>query len=150
VQVVRSKNPEAEIVWLLHWAYPPANKDDKRFALYDYSSSKMSSELLRTAKIACSQYGLSRIVPVGPAIEDLRKTRLNDELDLTRDGYHLNLKYSRFTAACAYYQAQIYPFTKVSIRKDKATLEGTNFALTEKDAKLCRKVAARAVKRFKN
>jgi len=45
---------------------------------------------------------ISVLIPSGTEIQNARTSSLGDTL--TRDGYHLELTYGRFTAACTWYQ----------------------------------------------
>lgn len=47
--------------------------------------------------------GLDLIVPCGTAIQLARKSFIGDNMN--RDGYHLNLVYGRYTAACTWFEA---------------------------------------------
>ena len=46
---------------------------------------------------------LTLLIPSGPAIQNARATSLGD--NLTRDGYHLDYTYGRYTAACTWFAA---------------------------------------------
>lgn len=55
------------------------------------------------------------LIPYGTAIQNLRATELNNNLDLTRDGAHLGLGLARYTASCCYYEALLAHRTGVSL-----------------------------------
>jgi hypothetical protein len=87
----------------------------------DYSYNDEGSSCLRWQLISNSvkkmteDYDIDFVLPYGTAIENLRRSSLNNEKDLTRDGSHLALGLSRYTGACCYYEALLAPRTHVSM-----------------------------------
>ena len=49
------------------------------------------------------------IISTGAMLENLRTTSLNNELGLTRDGYHMDYGLARYGASCAVFEALISP-----------------------------------------
>jgi hypothetical protein len=112
-----------ELMDLLHELQPQASFGTYLIHSYsdDYKSNKEKSTFLRWQLIANSvmmmteDYDIDFVLPYGTAIENLRRSSLNNETDLTRDGSHLALGLSRYTGACCYYEALLAPRTHVSM-----------------------------------
>jgi len=51
------------------------------------------------------------IISTGTMLQNLRTSSLNDDLHLTRDGFHMNLGISRYGAACTVFESIITPLT---------------------------------------
>ena len=51
---------------------------------------------------APQKQNISIVIPTGTAIQNGRSSSLGDTF--CRDGYHLDLKYGRYTAACAWFE----------------------------------------------
>ena len=63
----------------------------------------MFSSILGAAKQALKDAPIDILVPAGTAIQNARTSSMGDNLN--RDGYHLQLVYGRYTAACAWFEA---------------------------------------------
>ena len=148
LSIIKQYQPNALIGFLLVHSYSD-----------DFNRNKEHSSFDRWLKIADStrqlrdDYGIRLIIPYGTAIENLRKSSLNDEYDLTRDGLHLGFGLSQYTAACCYYEALIARRTGVScfgtsaqidVSKEEAQFPGIN--VTESNAIVAQKAAILAVK----
>ena len=72
-----------------------AEKQEKYVGMY--------KAILAAGKRAMSEGGIGTVIPSGTAIQNARGTFLGDSMN--RDGYHLELTYGRYTAACAWYEA---------------------------------------------
>ena len=51
---------------------------------------------------AAQKQNISIVIPTGTAIQNGRSSSLGDTF--CRDGYHLDLKYGRYTAACVWFE----------------------------------------------
>lgn len=138
-------NPDVEIVWHQTWAYSK-NSTHKGFVYYDKSQYRMFNAICYCADRIMEREGIDNVIPTGTAVQLLRLTRLQDENEFTRDGYHLSRTYGRYLAACTWFQALIKPTTGISVTKCKYHLQGTEYEIPERDAALCRKTAAKAVR----
>lgn len=49
------------------------------------------------------------VIATGTVLQNLRTSTLNNEVDLTRDGYHMDFGISRYAAACAVFEKLISP-----------------------------------------
>lgn len=84
------------------------------YAGSDSRNTEGSTELrwlhnAQAAKQLSENYGIDFIVPYGTAVENLRRTSLNNAYDLTRDGTHLGFGHCQFAAACSYWQSVFAP-----------------------------------------
>ena len=141
----RCTNPEATIVWHQTWAYA-SNSDHKNFPDYDRDQSKMYLMICDCLSRIQDSEDLPVVIPCGNTIQALRSTRISTEKELTRDGYHLDYRHGRYAAACTWFEALVEPTLGVSVKKSKARLEDTENEISQKDAKLCCKWAAKTVK----
>ena len=74
---------------------------------------------------------------------------INDNNDLTRDGYHLNKQFGRYAAACAWFEAIIRPVFGKSVKRNACTLKGTGHQISKREAAICQKAAIRATSTFR-
>lgn len=86
--------------WHMTWAY---SKDSNHGGFANYSrQQEVMYDSIRYAvqwtQILHPEFSFN--VPCGTAIQNARTTYLGD--NLCRDGYHLDLKFGRYTAACAW------------------------------------------------
>lgn len=93
-----------QVGYILHqtWAYQQ-DSQHKGFAKYNNDQSKMYKDLAATSKSVYTLVPIDLLVPAGTAIQNARTSFLGDTF--TRDGYHLELNYGRFTAACAWFES---------------------------------------------
>lgn len=86
--------------WHMTWAYS-MDSNHGGFANYSRSQEVMYDSIryaVQWTQILHPEF--SFIVPCGTAIQNARTTYLGDNMD--RDGYHLDLKIGRYTAACTW------------------------------------------------
>ena len=102
VTYIHKLAPQAKIVWHQTWAYAQ-NSDHSGFKNYAGSQKQMYDEIMKCSQRAVNEEGFDIIVPNGTAIQNARTTFIGD--NITRDGYHLNLVYGRYTAACTWFEA---------------------------------------------
>lgn len=102
VGYVRTKvSFETEFVYYQTWAYQQ-DSDHKAFANYNRDQLKMYKAIVDASKKVSKLPDFKYIIPVGTAIQNARTSSIGDTY--TRDGYHLQLDYGRFTAACTWYE----------------------------------------------
>ncbi|MBD1421801.1 DUF4886 domain-containing protein [Sphingobacterium chuzhouense] len=94
-------NPDVEFILHQTWAYQ-ANSTHAGFPKYDKDQLKMYNAIVETTKRVATEQNIGIIVPSGTAIQNGRTSYLGD--NFTRDGYHLDLSYGRYTAACAWFE----------------------------------------------
>lgn len=97
------KHPE-KVGLILHqtWAYQQDSKH-KGFENYNNDQGSMYKALAETSENVLKLVHFDYLIPAGTAIQNARTSFLGDSF--TRDGYHLQLDYGRFTAACTWYEA---------------------------------------------
>lgn len=89
---------------MLHqtWAYS-GDSGHSGFRNYGCNQDSMYRSIVGAVNKAARQYKIKYIMPSGTAIQNARTSFAGDHLN--RDGYHLDLGFGRFTAACAWYGA---------------------------------------------
>ncbi len=89
--------------FILHqtWAYA-ANSTHGGFANYGCDQTRMYEAIADANRKAASMAGIDIVVPSGTAVQNARSSVIGD--NMTRDGYHLDLLWGRYTAACAWYE----------------------------------------------
>ena len=102
VEYVKRHAPKAKIVWHQTWAYAQ-NSTHGEFPNYGNSQTQMYRMIVETAKTVMKSHKFSKIIPSGTAVQNARQTYIGDNMN--RDGFHLNLVYGRYTAACAWFEA---------------------------------------------
>lgn len=123
-------------VFAIHqtWAYAP---DSSHGAFKDYGRDQMTmyAAIMDAVQKIAKHQKVRLIMPSGTAIQNLRTSYLGN--DLTRDGYHLDKKIGRYTAACAWYEA----LTGHNVMGNGYRPEG----MSEEQAKIARRAAHEAV-----
>lgn len=92
---------DTKLVYHQTWAYQQDSNHDG-FANYDRDQLTMYHAIASTSKQIKRLKFFDAIIPAGTAIQNARTSTIGDHY--TRDGYHLNLDYGRFTAACVWYE----------------------------------------------
>ena len=88
---------------MLHqtWAYA-ANSNHADFPKYDKDQMKMYEAIIDAVENASKLVNIDIIIPSGTAIQNGRTSIIGDNFN--RDGYHLELTYGRYTAACTWFE----------------------------------------------
>lgn len=91
-------------VLMMHqtWSYAN-NSTHSGFKNYNSNQMKMYTDIVNAVKAAAKLVGVKKIIPSGTAIQNARTTFIGDCMN--RDGYHLDLKIGRYTAACTWFEA---------------------------------------------
>lgn len=97
-----------------------------------------------------TQTGVSLIIPTGMVIQELRGTHICNDLELTRDGYHLDYGAGRYAAACTWFETFIYPIYNVSVVNNTYRVNKGNIPVTDEVALLCQTIAASVVNNYYN
>lgn len=99
---VKSRTREGvRLVWHQTWAYS-ADASHPEFPVYGRNQQVMYAAIMYAARRAMEENGFQQVIPSGTAIQNARGTDLGDTLN--RDGYHLELTYGRYTAACTWFE----------------------------------------------
>ena len=130
------KKPHTQILYHQTWAYQH-DSTHKGFANYDKSQLKMYTDIADASKKIAKTKDFAMIIPAGTAIQNARTSTQGDTY--TRDGYHLELTYGRFTAACTWYEKL---FGK-DVRKNTYKPE----KVTDKQAQISKEAAHKAIKK---
>ena len=92
---------DVRLMWHQTWAYS-SDSDHPEFPNYGRDQQKMYNAILEASSRAVEEGGFDAVIPCGTAIQNGRKTALGDSFN--RDGYHLELTYGRYTAACTWFE----------------------------------------------
>lgn len=93
---------ETKYIFHMTWAYS-ADSDHGGFKNYNNSQMEMYNAIVKAAQNALGIEKFDILVPCGTAIQNARTSDIGD--NLCRDGYHLQLVYGRYTAACTWFEA---------------------------------------------
>ncbi len=97
---------------------------------------------------------IDEIIPTGTVLQNLRHSSLNvnNGMDLTRDGYHMDYGISRYAAACAVFEMLISPGTGIKLdentyRYSNSSTSATGYStpVTDANYKIALKAARYAV-----
>lgn len=136
INYVKSKAPGAALVYHQTWAYQQDSKHDG-FSNYNKQQQLMYEQIVAVSKKLNKSGWFKFIVPAGTAIQNGRTSVIGDHF--TRDGYHLNLLYGRFTAACTWYEKLF----NVDVRKNTYKPE----TMSDLEAEIAKTAAHKAVKK---
>lgn len=75
------------------------------------NEAEMYTVITTQARKVMEETDFDGIISTGTMLQNLRTSSLNDELHLTRDGFHMNLGISRYGAACTVFESIITPLT---------------------------------------
>lgn len=136
---VRANAPQAKIIFHQTWAYSKTSNHN-HFPWYDRDQQKMFDAILAASGEAVKACGITTVVPSGRAIQIARGTVLDAfGDDLTRDGFHLDLKAGRYIAAATWYETLF-----------RRSVVGNKYCpdyLNKKQLRLAQKCAHSAVRR---
>ena len=94
-------NPNVEFILHSTWAYAQ-NSNHSGFVNYGNNQMTMYKAIVDATKRAAETAGITLVIPAGTAIQNARTSTLGDTF--TRDGYHLELTYGRYTASCTWFE----------------------------------------------
>lgn len=94
-------NPHVQYALQQTWAYA---KDSTHPGFFRYGKDQqaMYDDVVFSYSQAARMQHIAIVIPTGTAIQNARSSSLGDTL--CRDGYHLNLQYGRYTAACTWFE----------------------------------------------
>ncbi len=103
IEYVRARIPEdCRILFHQTWAYQGDSRHGD-FSKYWRNQNIMYHAICQTVRNAVStRPQIYKVVPSGTAVQNARTSTIGDHM--TRDGFHLNYDYGRFTAACTWYE----------------------------------------------
>lgn len=95
--------PTAKLMWHQTWAYAQTSTQAD-FANYGNDQMTMYNAITAAVQQAMNDYPEFKVlIPSGTAIQNARTTYVGDIFN--RDGYHLEVTYGRYTAACTWFEA---------------------------------------------
>jgi hypothetical protein len=97
----RATNPSVKFVLHQTWAYAK-DSDNPGFVNYDKDQQKMYEAITSTYRKAKKLIRAKYIIPAGTAIQNAGTSFVGDHF--TKDGYHLEQTYARFTVACTWFE----------------------------------------------
>lgn len=142
MQAVRtySPNKRTAVAWQQTWAYARSSTHPD-FPNYACSQDSMYRAIAGCVQQLLCDTPLRIFVPSGVAIQDLRMAAAADSLDFTRDGYHLDYRMGRYTAACCWFETLVAPALGVSVRGNSFRMQGTPDEITPEQAAVCQEMA---------
>ena len=109
-------NPRVQYALQQTWAYA-RNSTHPGFYRYGKDQQTMYDEVVFAYSQAARLQHIAIVIPTGTAIQNARSSSLGDTL--CRDGYHLNLTYGRYTAACTWFETFFgEPSTDIAYRPE--------------------------------
>ena len=102
VAYIKTLAPGSKIVWHQTWAYSKTSTHGE-FPNYERNQTKMYEMIMEASQKGMRDNGIKKVIPSGTAVQNARNTFIGDNMN--RDGYHLNLSYGRYTAACTWFEA---------------------------------------------
>lgn len=115
VKIVSSLSSNNSVCFAINHTWTPAffSSYISSFGFSDQSS--MHGASVYAVKQAMKESGIDIIIPCGVAVDELRKSSLQNEKDLTDDGLHLDIGIGRYLTACTVFETLIKPIYGVSI-----------------------------------
>ncbi|MGN0004277.1 MAG: DUF4886 domain-containing protein [Sphingobacterium composti] len=134
--VKTKKKPQTKLIYHQTWAYQH-DSNHKGFANYNNNQVEMYKAITDATKKISKMKDFAMVIPAGTAIQNARTSSQGDTY--TRDGYHLELTFGRFTAACAWFEKLF----KKDVRKNSYKPE----KVTDKQAQIAKQAAYKAIKK---
>ena len=102
IEYVKARLPKKTKL-MLHqtWAYASTSKHSG-FKNYNCNQLAMYQAIADAVKKAAKANKIKIVIPSGTAIQNARTSFIGDHLN--RDGYHLDVKIGRYTAACTWFE----------------------------------------------
>lgn len=73
------------------------------------TQQEMFAVIAAQARQVLAETEIDAVIPTGTTLQNLRTTPLNNAMDLTRDGYHMDYGLARYAAACTVFDMLIAP-----------------------------------------
>ncbi len=115
--IIREKQPQAVVGMMLLHSYASSYTGNS-----ERSSLARWSLIAKSVEKCCDEHGISFVIPYGTAVQNLRASSLNNDMDLTADGVHCEYVLCRYTASCCYFETVLAPRTGLSVRDDKTRI----------------------------
>ena len=139
-------NPDVRIVWHQTWAYARSSTH-RAFPTYGNNQMIMYRKINECTDELCRRFDFAAVIPSGTAVQNARWSHIIfDGKDLTRDGYHLNTGYTRYLAACTWFESLIRPAFGKSVVGNSFRMQGTDKEIDARTARRFQRIAAKTVK----
>lgn len=121
-EYVAENYPVSSVRYLYHqtWAYAQ-NSTTGNFDKYDRDQNKMFEQIVSVSQRIGDLIPLYKVIPSGTAIQNGRTTYLGD--NFTRERYHLDLAFGRYTAASTWYQTLFSDINNVNYKPNHLSVE---------------------------
>lgn len=131
IEYVKARLPKKTKL-MLHqtWAYASTSRHSG-FKNYNCNQLTMYQAIADAVKKAAKANKIKIVIPSGTAIQNARTSFIGDHLN--RDGYHLDVKIGRYTAACTWFE-RIFKHNVVGNPYTPEGLDGARKAVAQKAA----------------
>ncbi len=85
------------------------------------SQDQMYATIVTQGQKVLAETSVEKILATGTVLQNLRRSSLNNAVDLTRDGYHMDYGLSRYAASCLIFESLISPYF------ENYSLDGNSF-----------------------
>ena len=136
-------NPK--IYYILSQAYHDLSKAENVSKPFS-DQAGMWTVISAQAKTAVETCGFDGVISTGAMLQNLRTSKLNNDMGLTRDGYHMDLGIARYGASCTVFETIIGPFNgnlKLDTNTYRYSADGTH--VTDANAPVALQAARYAI-----
>ena len=149
-QTANAGNPK--LYYILSQAYHDLSKaqsGDKPFT----NTDGMWTVIAEQGRHAVEECGFDGVISTGAMLQNLRTSGINNQMGLTRDGYHMDYGITRYGAACTVFETVIGPFNgdvKLDNNSYRTSANSTTSgsyttAITDENAPIALKAARYAI-----
>ena len=139
-------NPDVVLVWHQTWAYSRSSTH-RAYPTYGNNQMIMYNKILECTDNLCGRFDFATVIPSGTAVQNARWSHvIFDGKDLTRDGYHLNKGYTRYLAACTWFEALIRPVIGKGVMGNPFRMQETEYEIDAKTARRLQRIAVKTVR----
>lgn len=94
------------------------------------TQAEMWTIIAKQAKTAVETCGFDGVISTGAMLQNLRSSSINNSMELTRDGYHMDYGIARYGASCTVFESIIGPFNG-NVKLDSNTYRYTVSSTTD-------------------
>lgn len=124
LEIIKQTNPNALIgTYIIHSYMDGYTLNDEG------DSEKRWENIAKAIQRMIKDYKIDFVIPYGTAVESIRKTCLNDQYDLTRDGTHLARCLGAYIAGCCLYQT-------IFAQRFGRSIVANSFRITDSNAEI--------------
>ena len=147
IKIIHKYHPRAIIGWQMTWAYS-SKSTHSSFKNYGNNQMVMYRAIIDAVNQMKDETGISVIIPTGMVIQELRGTYICNDMEITRDGRHLDYGAGRYAGSCAWFETLIRPKFQVGVKGNTARAKMGKIPITDEVALLCQEVAENVVKNY--